>query len=195
MEQAFKNMDELKDNLFEAIKTVFKDYEITFREKPESEFKVGDWITLFGRISRIMRIEDGLYYLSYYDSHENESEGKVPFTLSMLRTERHATEEEIEAHLKKICDKRYIGKRVKCLSWDEYVVDRFVEYDVDSDSMIYEGKNDGGYVYVYQQGEFAEIIPDKKKLPCSKEEARILLDEYDDWRQDSHRPDFLDEYE
>lgn len=35
----------------------------------------------------------------------------------------------------------------------------------------------------------------KKKLPCTKEEAKKLMLEYDDWLKDSHRPDFLDEYE
>jgi len=112
------------------------------------------------------------------------------------------TTAEIEAHLKKICDEKYVGKRVKCLLEDSdiSVIKKFImygDYSVIIGKMVYEDE-DGRCMVVYQEGKFAEIIPEKKKLPKTKEELLAFWHfwsdaEFEDTEYGLKR--FLDQYE
>ena len=102
------------------------------------------------------------------------------------------TPQEIEAHLRKICDEKYIGKKAQCLFDNQYyTVEKYYKY-VGIDSLWYIDDNNGA-IKVYGQGQFAEVIPDKKKLPKTKEELNEFLRTYLlDEREDD---EFLNDYE
>jgi len=107
------------------------------------------------------------------------------------------TKEEIELHLKKICEEKYIGKRVKGLvnsCYEGIVTNKCLigPYFSDSDDYWMCLENDKG-ICVYKQGKFAEIIPDKKPLPKTKEEFEKFLDDYA-WVEPPPA-NFLDQYE
>jgi len=194
----FKNMDKLKDELFEAIDKICKDYESKNEPDTVPEFKVGDWVIGENRClpkkpSLIRKFYE--YNLMDYDDFEGATK-----QIAWKGYIRHATKEEIESHLKKICDEKYIGKKVKCLveERDEKIIGGFKEYRYNEDCMIYTDEA-GLNMFVYDQGKFAEIIPDKKKLPKTREELKELLRQVQD---DSLLPfptididDFLDQYE
>ena len=93
---------------------------------------------------------------------------------------RLATDKEIESHLRKICDEKYIGKKAKCLyDNDEQIITTKKHptgYDNYRDRFWMCEKNEKGML-VYEQGIFAEIIPDKRKKPETKEERKKFMDE------------------
>ena len=171
-------------------------------EEPKPEFKVGDWVTgSMASWSSPVRIEKVLEKNNYivtnvFDDPKNYSESIRTYEVKYLR---HATKDEIESHLKKICDERYVGKKVKCLMYpnDSGTIFKFSRYDGvemggDVDQMVYIDTDDRCMV-VYSEGKFAEIIPDKKKLPKTKDEFENFLDAYNPF-EDSIK-EFLNDYE
>jgi len=110
------------------------------------------------------------------------------------------TPAEIKSHLKKICDEKYIGKKVKCLiDNDIREVACFAIYLSSEDKLCYESI-DEVIMCVYHKGKFASIIPpDKKKLPKTREEFEKFLSEYTERRlipfDDLNKDEFLDQYE
>ncbi|MCJ7447945.1 MAG: hypothetical protein MUO72_09640 [Bacteroidales bacterium] len=91
-----------------------------------------------------------------------------------------ATQQEIESHLRKICDEKYIGKRVKGINGFTDIISKFLSYESDSDTMRYKGE--GNFIiYLYENGKFAEIISDKKKLPKTKEEFKKFIGDVIEW--------------
>jgi len=156
---------------------------------PQPEFKVGDWICLKkepllpdARMGRIIALPtadqtalrksvsyDRQYLVSLQVPELSEKElfYERPESLRLM------TPQEIESHLRKICNEKYIGKKVKCLHCDEWCnVNNW------SDIGFYQSKDDVfryGDVVVYMDGKFAEIIPDKKPLPKNIEELIHLL--------------------
>jgi len=176
----FKNMDKLKDELFEAIGKICKDY----KEKHEPEFKVGQWYISKSegrkdKIYRVCRI-NGRYI--YYDCSNIEGKSNwIAKDSVMYKSSKPATKEQIESHLRKICDEKYIGKKVKCLHCGEYTIINTPHpsgYDKKYDQFWMIASNSDG-VCVYEQGKFASIIPDKKKLPKTREEFEVFLNDYD----------------
>lgn len=92
---------------------------------------------------------------------------------------RPATKEEIEAHLRKICE-RYVGKKVKSLnSGETRTVKGFYEYNVESDTLFYNDVKTENIASIYKQGKFAEIIPDKKPKPVTREDFEKFLAAYE----------------
>jgi len=191
----FKNMDKLKDELFEAIDKICKDYE----SKHEPEFKVPGW----GNYNTIDN-KNNIFYITKIIGHKvygiefpNEEEKWQCNKEELLSV----TPAEIESHLRKICDKKYIGKKVKCLrlnNKEQIISNPNFQYYEDIDEMWYQNMNNI-FMCVYKQSKFAEIIPDKKKLPKTREELKELLRQVQD---DSLLPfptididDFLDQYE
>ena len=95
---------------------------------------------------------------------------------------RPATPQEIETHLRKVCDDKYVGRRVRCLSFpnDIEVIKKFERYDgiseeCDADQMVYNSESNRLMV-VYSRGKFAEIVPDEPKgLPETVEELKELI--------------------
>jgi len=174
----FKNMDKLKDELFEAIDKIYKDYESKNEPDTVPEFKVGDWVIGKNRClpkkpSLIRKFYE--YNLMDYDDFEGATK-----QIAWKGYIRPATKEEIESHLRKICEK-YIGKKVKCLHCGEYTIINTPHpsgYDKKYDQFWMIASNSDG-VCVYEQGKFASIIPDKKKLPKTREEFEVFLNDYD----------------
>jgi len=140
------------------------------------EFKVGDWVSdgllVFGRVigigcSGVVYVEDVLTKTQYTLSPQN-----VVFL----------TPQEIEAHLRKICDEKYVGKKARCLSYGKDIdtIKEFKRYDevdrhYNPDQMIYNSES-GRLMVVYLHGKFAEIVPDEpKELPKTLEELERLL--------------------
>jgi hypothetical protein len=144
--------------------------------EPEPKFKVGDWVIFesnaYYNIQRIKTF--------YRDYHAIDDDGCGLYL--DLPEYRLATPQEIESHLKKICDEKYIGKTAKCLFLpaDDDEIIRFKQYFIDGDKMWYNSKN-GNEVCVYKQGEFAEILPqESKELPKTLEELVTLLYDFRD---------------
>jgi len=185
----FKNMDKLKDELFEAIDKICKDYESKNEPDTVPKFKVGDWVIGENRClpkkpSLIRKFYE--YSLMDYDDFEGATK-----QIAWKGYIRHATKDEIESHLRKICDEKYIGKKVKCLcgndSCKNTLVKKFECYLSDCDQLWY---ND---ILIYDQGKFAEIIPDKKKKPDTWNEFASMLERFAN--SDDSIVDVLNEYE
>jgi len=154
-------------------------------EEPKPMFKVGQWVT-----------DD--YYKEVIRFGYTEKDGRVYDTNGYLRNVgvkylRHATPQEIESHLRKICDDKYIGKKVKCLSTGRGIIKEYNVYEFKGDTLWYTD-NYGSPMMVYRSGKFAEIIPEKKKLPKTKEEFNSFLGAYCN-RHTSSVAEFLKDYE
>ena len=192
--EEFKNMDKLKDDLFEAIDKICKDYET----KQEPEFKVGQWVignndkTKPFKPSRIINLSE--YGLMRYDDLSGEIK-----EIAWQGFIRHCIPQEIESHLKKICDEKYIGKKVKCLlGGDIKPIRYFSSYAGGEDRLWYYSDNEHP-MCLYEQGTFAEIIPDKLKKPDTWEEFNDFLNAYTEKRlipfEDLNKDDFLAQYD
>lgn len=177
--------------------TAFDIVEIKTVEK-EPEFKVGQWVWQLhakwvekshrkAKLFRINHITNGLLY----------SDEGLPYKpqYSVL-----ATPQEIEAHLKEICDEKYVGKKVNGLvgEWSGEIRHfsesdfTYQPYDPSVDR-FWMKNTENIWVCVYDAGKFAEILPSKKKLPKTKEEFKDFLM---DWRLSGHNDEkFLNQYE
>ena len=139
------------------------------RETYKSEFKVGDWIcdkrdSSF--LKRITTLQDDAFCADGIDN---------ALYLNLDRDWRHATPQEIEAHLRKICDEKYVGKVIKSIYQSIGVVLHFDKYLFDTDEMIYR-ENHCSTFTVYKQGKFAKIVPgESKELPNTVEELKELI--------------------
>ncbi len=159
--------------------------EVPKTKKPEKNltFKVGQWAAFEVEgcekcIFRITRFERDHVYGDICDQAIDLTEHSICLVSSLLPV----TPADIESHLWKICDARYIGRRVKCLDIGEHIItgrehnEGFVE-EYDQFWMI---GNNGDGVLVYERGKFAEILPDKKPLPTTKEGISGLIELYHD---------------
>lgn len=184
-----------------AILDVFKQFEEDMKFNQEPEFKVGQWkmIINVGALCDThpigekypefkknlepdstlpVRVID-LVSDNYPDMVIVEQNGNV-FVFSNQDAFRPATEQEIESHLRKICDETYIGKKVECLSIikDVAEIGDFSDYDFESDIMVYKKRSSNLDIYVYEKGKFAEVIESKKALPKTREEFHLFLIEW-----------------
>ena len=93
------------------------------------------------------------------------------------------TPAEIESHLRKICDEKGFkrGIKYKDVSYGEIVTivknPKYTYFET-CDVLAIEGIDPTPYDIVYELGKFAEIIPDKKKLPKAKIEFVKFLKDY-----------------
>jgi len=162
-----EKIERIRDNevLIDGIKYI--------KDEHEPEFKVPEWVKwryrgetkIFYVVSKI-----GDYGFEVENGSHCEINNCCP-----------ATPDEIESHLRKICDEKYIGKKVKCLHCGEYTIINTPHpsgYDKKYDQFWMIASNSDG-VCVYEQGKFASIIPDKKKLPKTREEFKVFLNDYD----------------
>jgi len=206
-------LQERKGILYTAkeVDAIAEEYASQFKvEEPKPEFKVGDWVmgvidrSIIGRIIKIDKyallldndMDSSIFYSTCGHLLENAI-GKNCF--------RPATKDEIESHLKKICDEKYVGKRVKCLAFPERGIFQLgkkikCEYFPNSDKLIVVNPmyNNVEVPAVYSKGKWAEIIPEKKKLPKTKEELEVLFGDCFDYLTDSRSnciEDFLKDYE
>lgn len=157
-----------------------KDISIEPVEPPAPEIKVGMWVKdPDGDIFRVGRIHDG----GSIDGDKNDIKHHRNWDAEDLVI---CSPAEIEAHLKDVCQK-YVGKKARCL-WnsadDGICSDMFTYYEHD-DHLLNHSNN--GRIVLYHKGQFAEIIPDKKPLPKTREEFKQMHEEYLDY--------FLDQYQ
>jgi len=157
-------------------------------ETKQPEFKVGQWFVWeeTDELHRIVNMTGNrLWFINENDNNRKQ------FLFSQEC--RLATPQEIEAHLKKIFDEKYVGKKIKSVN-DGHIgcVKSFFSY-LNKQDMAY-AEDDKGIIYFYAKGKFAEIIPDKKKLPKTKEEFNKFLGAFTN-RHCSAVSDFLDQYE
>ena len=182
--------------------------------EPQAEFKVGQWLMIqhMGHICSIH--SDGFEWagfkagqhpdktqpvrliekrkMNYPDMHIVEQSGNV-FLFSDKEAFRLATPAEIEAHLKKEAERRgYKGKRVK--SAGDGHTDTVIDICEFISGTLYGDGANGRHVILYDRGQWAEILPDKKKLPKTKEESMKFLGDYTN-RHCSTVQNFLDQYE
>jgi hypothetical protein len=106
---------------------------------------------------------------------------------------RHATPQEIESHLRKICDEKALTKdgiRLKsAVSSLEFIFDsKNPIYYNEIEDMLYTG-----IWGLYYNGKFAEIIEEKKRLPKTKEELLKIFEDYLQGKKDYI--EFLKDYE
>lgn len=166
---------------------------ITFEPvNPKPEFKVGDWVCAKEDSSQLERIE-GLQQDAFIVSNGSG------IYLNLSRDWRHATRQEIESHLRKICDEKGYKKdvKVRCLVFpgrDICTLSGEYKYVPEEDRLIGITVNSWHNAVVYEQGKFAEIVPDKKPLPKTKEELRTFLNAFADRNQGDFE-DFLSNYE
>jgi len=185
-------IDQSTTNLVWKIKYI-KDTE------PKPEFKVGQWVYYINPPH--MKGMDAIFRIA--DIHDCADKGRFRlfsgdeggwYEADYCRL---ATREEIESHLINIAQKGYpIGTKY-IYGGKEYIVrNKFRYYD---DLYITDGVR-GDIGAVYDNGKWAEIVPQKKKLPKTKEEYVQFLKDFDksmlpdDMIRDRIRP-FLDQYE
>lgn len=188
-----KNINEIEkdlNNISERLESIQKDVNLIVSGiKQEPEFKVGQWVFFDGtshqNIHRISKINSDGIGIDDYGSKLDLDSGYYRF----------ATKEEIEAHLKKICDKKYIGRRVKSLINEGYIetIECFNYYGEENDEINCIDINHC-QMTVYCKGKFAEIIPNKKKLPKTKGEFNTFLGHWCS-RHTKTTKEFLNDYE
>ena len=162
MENIEKRIEELEEKFACKIEKLRNE----FNEVPE--FEVGDWVV------RTKHINESFYSGKIFKignigtKGAKESGDEWIHSLSSLCL---ATHDKIQAHLSKICCKKYLGKKVKCLFFPmdlrKIVSDDHptrYENERGEDQYWMEGENKVG-ICVYQDGVFAEIIEETKALP------------------------------
>jgi len=168
------------------------------------EFKAGQWAgfrTYDGKIHPFLihHFEGIMVYGQDFKCEDDIYKVSLQVYRSNLIS---VTPAEIKSHLRKICDEKYIGKKVKCLQYGEYTIISTPHpsgYDKKYDQFWMVASNSDG-VCIYEQGKFASIIEDKKKLPKTKDEGKKFLDDFlsklpDDIIVLIDVDDFLDQYE
>ncbi len=176
-------------------------------DKPE--FKVGDWVCLKkehidnnkGRVLSIdykgqvaIQIPEYSYDEKFYERIDDL---------------RLMTVEEIESHLKKICDEKGYkeGTKIRCMDKGNIrTLERPEEWFYNNSTDSFHGCTpqsewEGGYSnpWIYHQGKFAALVPDKKKLPKTKTELIDFITHYEDVRHGCLEgisiSNFFDQYE
>lgn len=191
-----KEIDKLKKELFEAIDTICSEYEN--REYKKLEFKPNMWAAYLTGLYDHDPTHKCIFYITSFNGDEVMGDSFDGFGEQCMCEKEHlisVTPKEIKAHLKKICDEKYIGKSVQSIYNEIGAVLHFYRYIYDTDEVIYRS-NSPLTLTVYKRGKFAEIIHDKKKLPKTKEELYKFLrdwESYSDMENDIKA--YIDEYE
>ena len=212
LNEAKNRLHKTTEEFLEAIDAICKDYE----SKQEPEFKIGQWV--IGKNDyyptepeRIREIEGCQYKPEEWAKRFQDESYDFPW--NSFEYIRPATEEEIESHLKKICEEKgyKTGIKLKSINVGEegriYTIADTYDFKYDSvDDCIrivtpqeewIEGCSNPS---IYQKGKFAEIIPDKKKRPETRDEFRELINHitlryFDDVLIEKEMDDLLDQYD
>lgn len=181
-----ESINNLKEDLFTAIRIICEEYETKHLPK----FKVPGWYLYrdhMGLIVFYATIKDGNYF-------KNNS-GEVWF----IKDCRPAAPQEIESHLRKIAEEKGFKEGVKAKYNNSDIREMTGLFHYVPDWQIAYGAFCIGNNVIFddKDGWRCEIIPDKKKLPCTKDEATKLIQEYTAYyRKDSgcNVFEFLNEY-
>ena len=182
-----------------ATKEVF-----AFCDEPKQEFRVGQWcyydnpkgkgIPFVFRIEEVSNDGTDLLRKSVDLTFTNGIEW-LPY-----RHCRHATPQEIEQHLRKICDEKGYkkGTKIKCVMFPEreiFELSGEFQYWLEYDRLVDIATNNSSYVpAIYNEGKFAEIIPPKKPLPKTRDEYMKFINLARNWMT-KNKEEFLDQYE
>lgn len=178
--------------------TISVDGEVFRKEKTlpsEPKYVIGKWYTFpIGseddqRVYRVTAIRG--------DRIEYDSGTKVnTFETGSMRDDvsRPATPQEIESHLRKICDEKYVGKKVKSAGDGHIDVVKDFDFVSQDKTVFYRGVSDRAIVVYDNKGEWAEILPDLKPLPKTREEFYAFRE---DWQKHPNHNfnEFLDQYQ
>lgn len=196
-----ENLNELKVKLLESIEVICQDYEVEYIKKfnQELKFKVPGWYVFEAGKSKE-------YYVIFYAREGDATslyskENKLWYSIKYCRS---ATPAEIEAHLRKICDEKGYKEGVKIKDMNTGNTRKLMNknnwfFSDNNDAFLgstlesewgYNGNHSNPYIY--KQGKFAEIILDKKLLPCSKDEAIKLIQEYTTYYRENATTDDSD---
>ena len=174
--------------------------ELSSLQKQEKlKFKIGDWVVWFGGKPTIGRIKK--HCLEFGDSWEltdipKDSKGK--YTSCSEVSLRLATKQEVKDHLISIAISKgfVLGAKYKNLTGNINIVDEQLTYSRFGDNTIDSGFNSG---WIYCDGEWAEVLPDKKKLPKTKKEFHKFCEDLFQNKNGRGKFDeiinFLNEYE
>lgn len=167
---------------------------VCVEDEPKVKFEVKKWYfnTKYNTTYRVTAIRDNvIYYVSY--KHGEANQKSFILGSEWASTSHLATKEEIESHLRKICDEKYIGKKVKCLAVGEYWISEYGNYEFNGDWLWYKSNNNSN-VLIYHQGKFAEILPDKKHFPKNRIEAEQFINAFRNRKQYCDISEFLNDY-
>lgn len=149
-----------------------KDFLSQDKEEPKPKFKAGDWVYWGGSsptIGRIIR-----HCNEFADSWVLETaNGKGKYDSCSENNLTHITPQEIESHLIKIAKEKFKkGSKISSVTSGNNFTFYNLEdiyYNINTDTL-----SNGG-MHMYSKGKWAEIIPEKKKLPKTKEELIFLI--------------------
>jgi len=150
--------------------------------EPESNFKVGDWVMLKENNDEENYYPKRIIAIGGMVKCINNIEDKESWSWYYKHIYRLATPQEIESHLRKICDEKYVGKSVRCIGFENEVhkIKEFSLYNNEYDLMYYYIYDNADTCCVYQGGKFAEIVADEfKELPKTVDELVLLLQDFD----------------
>ena len=163
--------------------------------EPKLEFKVGDWVNVV--LNDICFIVVGIIPNMREDFLQLEQPKMEEIYYEKKANLRHATPQEIESHLRKICDEKYVGKKVHCIGFEEkiFTIKEFDFYNTEYDAMYYSALENTYLNCIYQAGRFAEIVADEpKELPKTIDELKqLILGYYYDYYKCHSVNDFLKE--
>jgi hypothetical protein len=167
--------------------------------KTKPEFKEGDWVVhkAHRSIGRILDMEKYTFRIDLTgrisDYVLEDANGDCEWRL--------ATEAEITEHLRMIVKEKYLNwSKLKSATYgSEFVYNKGMgtSYDIYRDALYHGG------MLLYHKGKWAEIIPEKNKLPIYKETAEEMITDFcnhahyyrneKELRRDIKK--FLDQYE
>lgn len=160
------------------------------RVEPKLEFNPGQWaVTVYGEVFRILSLKDGWVC---WINNKGENVRSNPDYL------KFATPQEIESHLIKIAKEKGFGSRTYYIDPNNRTkhhlgTDPKFEY-IKSERTAF--LTDGWGGAVYQDGKWAEIIPEKKKLPKTKAELYSFMVNFHPTLAEAGRvKKFLEDYE
>ena len=162
----------------------------------ETEFHVGNWVIAKEKYYRplkprlITSIGTDMHNIVQYNYFDDFDKTKKNGCAGKYL--RHATPQEIEYHLKNICEEKYnhcIVRDINCpvsVSIGDIIQQ---SYNQMSDTYYING------CVVYRQGKFADIVPEKKKLPKTKQELRRIVITAMSAPDGASVDDFMNDYE
>jgi len=167
------------------------------KEEPKPVFKVGQWVIAINEnrsdcIFKISKIYST--YVNGSDIKQNE-DNYSKWTFNSIRL---ATHSEIEQHLIKVAKEKGFKEGVKystiCFYEHGSIHKGRGKYEYHESDDYMDMGTDTFRATIYKQGKWAEIIPEKKKLPKTKAEFNTFLGLWAN-RHTKTTDEFLDNYE
>jgi hypothetical protein len=144
---------------------------------PRSGFKIGDWVIIADVVSTMRRIKKFWKEIAFDDKGLDIGLSSGFYHL--------ATQAQIIEYLTEEAKKRYENKKARCLTTDRIIkIDNFTSNyygenaSINPDSLFINLYRKEMPICVYQRGQWAQIVPDKKLVPKTKSE---FIMEWTEW--------------